>query len=471
MSEVVSLLKCVKMNDLSGIPGVEQLLQKSVIRTLISQFSRPLVTSVIREELDTIRQEVRTGRPLPDEQEIISRIAVSLNKLNDLTTKPVINATGVILHTNLGRAPLGIAAVQAIADCAGGYSSLEYDLANGSRSWRNTHLHELFRRYLNVEDSLVVNNNAAAVMLVLSALARRKNVVIARNQMVEIGGGFRIPEILAQSGAHLMEIGTTNRVNLDDYRAAVESGGALILHVHPSNFKITGFTGEPGLEEIARLAHEKGVPLVDDLGSGALLDTATFGLAHEPTVQESLAAGADIVCFSGDKLLGGPQAGIILGKSCYLEKIKKFPLARIIRADKMLICGLEATILAYLKDQAVLEVPVWKMIAARSTDLRLRVDQWIKEIGAGRAEESQSTVGGGSLPEEILSTWVLSLIVRKPDLLARILRVQSPAVIPRIQEGKVLFDPRTVFFEQDEILVKMIIRSLKEYRQKYEKTT
>jgi L-seryl-tRNA(Ser) seleniumtransferase len=282
---------------------------------------------------------------------------------------------------------------------------------------------------------------------------------------VEIGGGFRIPDILKLSGAKLVEIGTTNQVHLDDYEKAINDGGDLILVVHPSNYRITGYSSEPSLEEITRIAQKHGIPIVEDIGSGAILDTAAFGLAHEPTVQESLKAGVDLVCFSGDKLLGGPQAGCILGKSTYLKKIKKHPLARVVRADKLLISSLEATLQAYLLNRPLIDIPIWKMISAELDGLRSRVESWIETIGDGTLQEGRSTIGGGSMPEEEMPTWMMTIRVEKPDVFMKLLREQAPAVIARIQDGLVCFDPRTVTPEQDPVLVSSISRSLRLYRE------
>jgi L-seryl-tRNA(Ser) seleniumtransferase len=459
------------MTDFSDIPGVDSLLKLPETLDLILSYGHTLVVSEIRKELEEIRLDTRNGGSLPSMPDIIQAITINLKELDTNTTQPVINATGVILHTNLGRAPLSQAAIRAMSSTSTGYSTLEFDHESGRRSKRTTHIEHLMQQYLGVEAAFIVNNNAAAVLLVLSALACRKKVILSRNQIVEIGGGFRIPDILKQSGAHLMEIGTTNQIHLEDYRMAIHEGGSLVLHVHPSNFKIIGFVGEPTLTTITELAHENNIPIIDDLGSGALLDTAQFGLTHEPTVQESLKVGVDVVCFSGDKLFGGPQAGIIVGKKNLLEKVKKHPLARALRADKTLISALEATTLHYIKDQALEEIPVWKMISADLSDLHDRVVKWSKHLNDGEIREGQSTVGGGSLPEEILPTWILAFRVKKPDVLASILRSKKPAVIVRIQDGLVCFDPRTVLQEQEDHFLLSLSHSLQQYRQIYEKST
>jgi len=351
--------------DLRQIPSVDQLLRLPAATALIESFGRPMTLKALRETLSTLRARLVQGQEIEVTPEIIFTHSQSLlNAWFALSLKPVINATGVILHTNLGRAPLSQSALQAIFQTAQGYCNLEYDLDEGRRGTRSHHAAQLLTQLTNAEDALVVNNNAAAVLLVLSSLAARRNVLIARSQLIEIGGGFRIPEVLLQSRARLLEVGTTNRTRIEDYENALrDSGAAVILHAHHSNFRIIGFTEEPPLPALAELAHRYQIPLVDDIGSGALIDTAQFCLAHEPIVQESLSAGADLVCFSGDKLLGGPQAGIIVGKKDLLEKIKRHPLARALRADKITLAALSATLIHYLRGDWEHAIPIWQMIA------------------------------------------------------------------------------------------------------------
>ncbi|HEX8992423.1 MAG TPA: L-seryl-tRNA(Sec) selenium transferase, partial [Anaerolineales bacterium] len=341
------------MSRLSSLPSVERLLQSEAAGPLISKHGRPLTIDAIRQTLDEMRNEIRSEpeKEVPDAEFILGRTASHLSGWDRSSLQTVINATGVILHTNLGRAPLANSAVEAMSRVSSGYTNLEFDLQTGKRGSRLAHAEVLLQRLLGVGAALVVNNNASAVLLVLTALARRQRVLIARSQLVEIGGAFRVPDVMNQSGAKLVEVGTTNKVRLADYEEALAGGHALFMHVHRSNFKLIGFTEEPGLHELASAAHRSGCILVDDLGSGALLDTARYGLAHEPTVQESLAAGADIVCFSGDKLLGGPQAGVIAGNGDLIGKIRKHPLARAVRSDKACLAGISATLLHYLRDE------------------------------------------------------------------------------------------------------------------------
>lgn len=451
------------MTSLRNLPSVEQLLQTRSAAELIAAYGRPLTLSAIRSALDLTRARLSSGadEPLPDRDGLLSIAASLLDEWLAPTLLPVINASGVILHTNLGRAPLPPAAIAAMDSVSRGYSNLEFDLVTGKRGSRLIHAETLLQRLTGAEAAVVVNNNAAAMLLVLSALSARKRAVIARSQLVEIGGGFRLPDVMKQSGAKLAEVGTTNKVRVSDYEEALAEPAGVVVHAHRSNFKIVGFTEEPGLKEIVETAHRFRVPVVDDQGSGALLDTSRYGLVHEPTVQESLAAGVDIVCFSGDKLLGGPQAGIIVGKADLLAKVKKHPLARAVRADKTRLAGLTATLLHYLKDEAEREIPIWRMMAATTRQLKARAESWAIELGQGEVVRSESTVGGGSLPGEALSTWVLALAVRSPDKFLERLRRGQPPVIARAEAGRVLLDPRTVLPEQDGALLVNLLNALK----------
>jgi L-seryl-tRNA(Ser) seleniumtransferase len=367
--------------------------------------------------------------------------------------RAVVNATGVILHTNLGRAPLSDAALAAMQQAAG-YSDLEYNLDTGARGSRQKHVERLLRALTGAPAAHVTVNNAAAVTLVLASLARRKEVVISRGQAVEIGGGFRVPVILQQSGARLVEVGTTNRTRLSDYEAALSLRTAAILHVHSSNFRIIGFTEEVLLAELAHLAHRHGLLLIDDNGSGSLLDTAAFGLAHEPTPVESLEAGADVVAFSGDKLLGGPQAGILLGRADLIERARSYPLARAVRPDKTALAALSATLVTYLRGNPVAELPLWRMIAASAASLEQRAHHWQEEAAARGLEvdlhPGESPVGGGSLPGETLPTTLLAL---PHSVSAEALRRGAVPVIGVTRGQRVLLDLRTVPPDQDEALL------------------
>jgi L-seryl-tRNA(Ser) seleniumtransferase len=449
------------MSSLRDLPSIDQLLLDPVVNSWLMVYGRPLTLEALRISVDEARQDYKTSQHLPARAELLQSSHELLDKWTSPSLRPVINATGVILHTNLGRAPLSQSAIQALQDVSAGYSNLEFDLPSGKRGSRLVHAEKLLTHLTQAEAALVVNNNAAAVLLVLSALAKRRAVVISRTQLVEIGGGFRIPEVMQQSGARLHEVGTTNRVHPSDYQAAIEEASpALILHAHRSNFRLSGFTSEPELAELAQIAHQAGILLVDDLGSGALLDTAQFGLGHEPMVSESLVSGADLVCFSGDKLLGGPQAGIIIGKAGLVAKLKKHPLARAVRADKLCLAALSATLLHYLKDEATSQIPIWCMIAQTADSLRSRANEWVKAIGAGEVIPALSTIGGGSLPDETLPTFALALPARSPNSLLERLRGCQPPVIARLEEDKVVLDPRTVLPEQEGELLSVIRSSL-----------
>jgi L-seryl-tRNA(Ser) seleniumtransferase len=440
-------------SGLRSLPSVEQLLQTAAAKELIAAYGRPLALEALRAALARARKRFPEEGVVPGRDTLLASANELLDEWVAPTLLPVINASGVILHTNLGRAPLSAAALQAVHDVSLGYANLEYDLDQGRRGSRLVHAEALLCRLTGAEAALVVNNNAAAVLLALTALARRRAVVIARSQLVEIGGGFRVPDVMKQSGARLVEVGTTNRVHLSDYEAALDERPALFLRAHRSNFLILGYTSEPGLEEIARLAHHAGLPLVDDLGSGALLDTSHYSLGHEPMVQESLAAGADLVCFSGDKLLGGPQAGVIVGRADLVGKLKKHPLARALRADKLCLAALNATLLHYLKDEAVRQIPVWRMIAAKPDEIKARARGWADQLGRGEVIPGESTVGGGSLPGETTPTWLLALDSPSPSRLLARLRQCRPPIIARLQDARLILDPRTVLPEQDDLLL------------------
>lgn len=443
------------MTTLRNLPSVEQLLQTTTAAHLIARFGRPLTLDAIRFVLDDIRTRFKSGEitALPLADLILARAESTLAAWTKPTLVPVINASGVILHTNLGRAPLSDAAIRAMDIVSRGYSNLEFDLETGKRGSRLVHAESLLQQLTSAESALVVNNCASAVLLTLSALANRKRVVIARSQLVEIGGGFRVPDVMKSSGAKLVEVGTTNKVRLADYETALEEPTALVMRAHRSNFKIVGFTEEPELKDIIEKAHEAGVPVVDDLGSGALYDTAKYGFSHEPTVQESMQAGADVVLFSGDKLLGGPQAGIIIGKKVLLDKIKKHPLARAVRADKACLAALSATLTHYLKDESEREIPILRMMSLTMEQVRGRAEAWRVELGEGVVVAGESTVGGGSLPGESIPTYLLELSVRSAEKFLRALRKNNPPIIARTENEKILLDPRTVLPEQEGALL------------------
>lgn len=444
------------MNPYRSLPSVDRVLAHPALAT--AEIDPALLVELVREELADARAAIATGQQPPDVEACAAGVLRRYTALGQPTLRRVINATGVIIHTNLGRAPLSVAARAAMDAVARGYSNLEYDIAAGSRGSRHTHLEPLLRRVTGAEAGMAVNNNAAAVLLVLSALCAGREVIISRGELVEIGGGFRIPDVLRQSGARLVEVGTTNRTYVRDYVSACTAETAALLRVHSSNFRVIGFVEKPELRALASAARAAGVLLLDDLGSGALLDTTTYGLAPEPRPQESLACGADLVMFSGDKLLGGPQAGIIAGRAELVERVRRHPLARAMRLDKISMAALNATLLHYVRGEAEREIPVWRMIATPPAAIASRAHRWaaaIPEVEA-RVLPSRSMIGGGSLPEESLPTTVLMLSLPTPERAARWLRLHDPAIVARIEQGRLIFDPRTVDPADDPLLIEAL---------------
>jgi L-seryl-tRNA(Ser) seleniumtransferase len=431
------------------LPSLDRLLSRTDAGQAEGAYGRPLLRSALRLALDEARGAIEDGDPTPSSDQLMESALNLVKTWLQPSLQPVINATGVILHTNLGRAPLCASARQAIEQTAAGYSTLEYDLVGGQRGQRQAHVESLLRRLTGAEAAMVVNNNAAAVLLALAALSAGAETLISRTQLVEIGGGFRIPDVLQESGAHLVEVGTTNRTHLTDYERAIGPDTSIVLRAHHSNFQLVGFTTEPDLPSLAQLTGRAGLRLVDDLGSGSLLDTADFGLAHEPMVQESVQAGADVVTFSGDKLLGGPQAGLIVGRQDAIDRLRNHPLARAVRADKLCLGALTATLTEYMLDRAVETIPIWQMISAAPQALANRVEGWIEALGFGEAADGESTVGGGSLPGETLTTTLLRLPGPHPDRLSAALRSADPPLISRVADGAVVLDPRTVLPTQD----------------------
>ncbi|MEB2288479.1 MAG: L-seryl-tRNA(Sec) selenium transferase [Anaerolineae bacterium] len=444
------------MTSLRDLPSIDALLRAST--ALVDRYGHAQTTEALRRAVEEAREAALQGAPVPPEAELVARAAEALARAARPTLRPVINATGVILHTNLGRAPLSDEALAALAGIGGGYSTLEYDLEPGARGKRDRHIERILTAVTGAEAGLVVNNNAGGVLLALTALAGGRAAIISRGQLVEIGGAFRVPDVMAQSGAIMVEVGTTNRTHLRDYAAAIDERAACIVRAHASNFRVVGFTESVPLADLAALAHERGLLLLDDIGSGALLDTAQFGLSHEPTAQESLAAGADLVMFSGDKLLGGPQAGIIIGRADLIEALKRHPLARAIRADKLALAALAATLEHYRRGEALEKVPVWRMISMRPDAIRARAEAWAAQV-SGEVVPAESTVGGGSLPGDTLPTWAFAPRVTRPNVTAARLRAGDPPIIARVSGDRLLLDPRTVLPEQDAL----VIAALKEH--------
>jgi L-seryl-tRNA(Ser) seleniumtransferase len=444
------------------LPSVDRLLSGEAAAGWLAGYPRALVVGEIRAVVEDWRRRLAAGQRAGDavaangngtavevEAAVTAEVSERLKRRGRPSLERVINASGVILHTNLGRAPLSAQALEAIAATAGGYSNLEYDLAAGKRGKRDVHASDLLEKVLGCP-AVVVNNNAAAIFLVLAELAAGGEVVVSRGELIEIGDGFRIPEILARSGARLREVGTTNRTRVGDYRAAIGVETRLLLRVHPSNFRIVGFTARPAVEELADVARETGLPLVEDLGSGCLFDFASLGLRDEPTVTASLAAGADLVTFSGDKLLGGPQAGVIAGRPDLVARVRRNPLFRALRADKLVYAALEATLRDYVFERYD-RIPVLAMARQTAEEIRGRAERFVEALGSDLPAEvgliaGESVLGGGSTPGQGLPT---TLVAVEPhgDTAARVeerLRRGTPPVVARVEDERLLLDLRTV---------------------------
>jgi len=455
------------VSDRRVIPSIEQLRQRPVIRALEAQYGAAAAVDALRAGTDVVRKAITATGPPADAHAIAIRIeqaaADHLDRVFRSSLRRVINATGVVLHTNLGRAPLAAAAIDRIREVAAGYASLEYDLAAGSRGRRDVHAEGLLCRLTGAAGAVVVNNNAAATMIILAALAAGREVVVSRGELVEIGGGFRVPDVMAQSGALLREVGTTNKTRLNDYAAAISDRTALILRVHPSNFRIEGFTARPALEELVALGARLNVPVVEDLGSGHLAAIPNHPLGGvEPSVEASVAAGVGLCCFSGDKLLGGPQAGIIVGRTTLVDTIRRHPLMRALRVDKLTYAALEATLAEYAAGRGATTVPVQQMLMMSADAIRPRADALatiINQAAGWKADvvEGMSAVGGGSAPGVELPTWLVS--IEKDGLSAAALeeRLRGAAVpiVARIEQDRVVIDLRTVDPADDALLGRM----------------
>ncbi len=460
--------------ELRKLPKADRLLEAADRAGLVARLGHGPVMESVRGELERIRKEVARGARCPAPEAIEEALLARLADTARGSLRPVVNATGVVVHTNLGRAPLSEEAIAAMRRAAEGYTNLEYDLAAGERGDRYGHAEGALCRLTGAEGAVAVNNNAAAVMLALGALMEvrprgeaaaeskdgQPEVIVSRGQLVEIGGGFRIPDVLRRSGAALVEVGTTNRTYIADYEQAIGPRTRILLAVHRSNFRLAGFTHDASPDELVRLARAQNLWVVDDIGSGSLLETAPFGLGEEPTVQARVRAGADLVCFSGDKLLGGPQAGILVGRREAIRRVKRHPLMRALRLDKVTLAALSATLAHYDRGEATAKIPVWRAIALPPEALRERARSWLAALGeAGKGcevRESRSAVGGGSLPEVTLPTFVLALPPGAADALAARLRQADPPVVARIEEDRVVLDPRTVMPHEDEAVLRAV---------------
>jgi L-seryl-tRNA(Ser) seleniumtransferase len=457
--------RVVEESALRSIPSIEQLRQRPAIAALEARFGRAAVLDALRAATAAVRTRVAAGGTAPDDvaAAVEADVPARLSSLTSASLRDVINATGVVLHTNLGRAPLARTALDRVA-ALGGYTNLEYDVDSGARGRRDVHAETLLRRLTGAAAAVVVNNNAAATLLTLAALAAGREVIISRGELVEIGGGFRVPDVMAQSGAILREVGTTNRTRTADYAAAISERTAAILRVHPSNFRIEGFTARPDLPDLAALAHRFNVPVIEDIGSGWLGELPPPpALRDEPAPRSSIAAGVDAVLFSGDKLLGGPQAGIIAGTRAVVDIVRRHPLMRALRVDKLTYAALEATLQEYAAERAAQTVPVLRMIGMTAEEIRARADALVGQLGGGILGEviaGVSTIGGGSAPGSVLPTALVALEhqTASADQLEKRLRGSTPPVIARIENGRIVLDLRTVAPEEDATLAALLAR-------------
>lgn len=462
-----------EQNTFRKIPAVDQLLLRPAVSSWVSCTSREFVVSEIQKLLQKVRDAIRSGDGGTDTDISPEQLEADLIEAIQRRLRPsmraVINASGVVLHTNLGRAPLSAAAQENLSVFSTNYTNLEYDISEGSRSHRDKLLEPLLQEVLGCEAATVVNNNAAAVFLILNTLASGKEVIVSRGELVEIGGSFRIPDILKRSGAILHEVGTTNKTRIQDYQDAFGSNTALLLRVHPSNFRMMGFTAKPDLSELVTLARSLEIPLVEDIGSGCLMDLSSYGIQDEPIVQESLSSGVDLISFSGDKLLGGPQAGIIAGKRELVDPIRRNPLMRTYRVEKLVYGALEATLGSYRFGRAVSEIPVVRMIAMPEPELRRRARSFSRRLRTRLPKGVQislskgsSVVGGGSCPECRLSTILITIESDsiRPNVIEERLRSQNLPIILRLEEDKAVIDLRTVFPVQEPALIEGIQKAV-----------
>ena len=467
----------LRQQVLRKIPSVDEILSRAEVADLLKVYPRTVVVEAVRKGLGELREELLHKKDLSEFEDTLfsfERLFPLFQKEIDLQVKPrlrrVINATGVVIHTNLGRSPLHPSALQHLMDISKTYSNLEYDLNLGERGNRHSHVEEILCRLSGAESALVVNNNAGAVLLALNTMAEGKEVIVSRGELVEIGGSFRIPDVMKRSGALLKEVGTTNRTHLSDYQEAIGSQTALLLKVHTSNFRVMGFTSSVPVQDLVQLGKQYDIPVMEDLGSGCLIDLSQYGLEKEPTVPEVIGTGVDIVAFSGDKLMGGPQAGIILGKKSFLDLMKVNPLTRALRIDKLTLAALESTLLLYLDEKRALrEIPTLQMLSLDTNKLKRRGRRLLKRL-AGKIEkgteltlkEDVSQVGGGSLPLQELPTIVVTI---KPtgfsvNGLEENLRKGDPPIISRISKDELILDMRTVFDEEIPILVAGLEKAL-----------
>ncbi len=455
-------------NVLRNLPSVNDLLDTPQMKGLVDRVSHNVVVTGIRNFLGNLRTDLQTAAAdlnVPSPSELADRIAKWITSEDQPSLRPVINATGILLHTGLGRAPLAEEAIQQMVAIARGYASVEIDLNSGERSQRVWAVEKLLRELTGAEAAAVVNNNAAATLLVLTALAKDKEVIVSRGQLIEIGGSFRLPDVMTSSGARLREIGTTNKVRIGDYEDAINDDTAALMRVHTSNYVVVGFTQEATLKELVELGAKRRLPVIDDIGSGALIDFSKYGVANEPIASDSVRAGADVVLFSGDKLVGGPQCGIIVGRKPLIQKISKHPLMRAMRVDKMTLAALAATLRLYRdKEHAEQSVPLLSLLSTPVENLKNRAARLAPQLAATNAiataepVEDHAMLGGGSVPTQVIPTCCVALTPSKGtvDNLAKRLRNASPAIVGRTHQGRLLLDLRTVFPGQDSEIVGII---------------
>lgn len=457
-----------------SIPKVDVLLENPDIVTLIENHHRDVVVDVIREEIDKLRNFIKENDDINLIEEkinnLIENIKISTEKVYSYNIKKVINGTGTILHTNLGRAIISRKHADYLSEVVTSYSNLEYNLEEGRRGERYSHFEKLICKITGAEAAMAVNNNAAAVMLVLSSMAAEKEVIVSRGELVEVGGKFRIPDVMKSSNAHLVEIGTTNKTHLEDYEDAISENTGAFLKVHTSNFKILGFTESVSIEELCKLGREKDIPVIEDIGSGVLIDLSKYGLEYEPTVQDSIKAGVDVVSFSGDKLLGGPQAGIIVGKKKYIDKMKKNPLTRAFRIDKFTATILEMIFHEYLNEEdAIKNIPVLSLITKDLKEIEKNANalfnkiENLENVADINVEDTFSQIGGGSLPAERIKSKSVTIMPKNisTQSLEAKLRAGKNPVVGRISEEKLILDMRTVLEDEIDILAQKLIDILK----------
>ncbi|MFT5525775.1 MAG: L-seryl-tRNA(Ser) seleniumtransferase [Pirellulaceae bacterium] len=455
-------------NVLRNIPSVNDLLESPPLRRLVDRANRTVVVSGIRKFLENFRSEVHSAAAeinVPTVGELAETIADWILNEEQLPLRPVVNATGILLHTGLGRAPLAEAAIEAIARMSAGYASVEIDLETGKRSQRVVAVEKLLRQVTGAEAAFVVNNNAGATLIALAAVAGGREVIVSRGQLIEIGGSFRLPDVMSASGTVLREVGTTNKTRVEDYRDAITQDTAALMRVHTSNFVVEGFTAEASLEELIDLGKKRNLPVIDDIGSGALVDFKKYGVDREPVASHSVKAGADLVLFSGDKLMGGPQCGIIVGNAALIEKIRKHPLARALRVDKIVLAALAATLNIY-RDPANAEryIPLLQLLSASEENLKNRAERLAPQlescncVAAAEVLPDTTFLGGGSVPTQRIPTWTVALTPAKItlDTLSYKLRTGTPAVLGRIHKDQLILDLRSVLPNQDRDLIQAV---------------